>query len=149
MRIAFIASLTRRPQMREIAKSLRAMGHEVVSTWIDSDEEDDGLTDEHKRAVAIKNINDLARGQAIVVFGENREACGVHRGTRHAEFGFVYGRALFSPTGGPKHIVIVGPRETTFHHMPCLDHFGTVAEFMTWAKQQAVALRAVAERMRQ
>ena len=140
MRFAFIASLTRRQEMRVIAARLESMGHEVVSTWIDSNEEDGDMSGPQKLATAELNIDNLIQSDAVAIFTELAETAGVHKGTRHFETGAIW--AITVLMGPCRKLCVVGPRETICHYLHGFTYAEDVAEFLAWAKQ----LRGCAER---
>jgi hypothetical protein len=108
MRIYLAARFGRRLEMVAMAESIRALGHQVTSRWINGRGKPNADN-------ALYDLTDLTVADAVVSFTEDPKdpkACEafVARGGRHVEFGYALkaGKQLF----------IVGPRENIFHRLP-------------------------------
>ena len=96
------ASFSRRSELQSYARYLTAQGYEVTSRWL-GDEHVKGQTAEN----ALIDEEDVKRCDVLVAFTDE---VSLGRGGRHVEFGMA--RAL------GKELVIIGPEEHIFHHLP-------------------------------
>ena len=129
MRIALIARLGRRPEMRQIADRLEAMGYVMCSRWVRSDDEDENLDDRGKREAAVKNAHDLESADLAIAFTERWPfPRGSERGGRHADFG--YAMAVC------KRVIVVGPRENIAYCRNKVEQVDSVAEMMALVKSR-------------
>jgi hypothetical protein len=105
MRIYLAARFDRRLEMVAMAESIRALGHQVTSRWING-------FGKQNADNALYDLTDVTAADAVVSFTEDPKACEtfVARGGRHVEFGYALkaGKQLF----------VVGPRENIFHRLP-------------------------------
>jgi hypothetical protein len=114
VRIYIAARFSRRPEANALARALQKKGHVITSRWVKPDSDHvvaTGLSqqaaDSERRRFAIEDVEEPRSNS---------------RGGRHVEFGMAV--AL-------KHrLTIIGPRETVFHHLPEVEYFGTVEEFL-------------------
>jgi hypothetical protein len=127
VRIYIAARFSRRPEANALARALQKKGHVITSRWVKPDSDHvvaTGLSqqaaDSERRRFAIEDVEDVvAANWTISLMEEPRSNS---RGGRHVEFGMAV--AL-------KHrLTIIGPRETVFHHLPEVEYFGTVEEFL-------------------
>jgi nucleoside 2-deoxyribosyltransferase len=104
----------RRQELSAKAEELRALGHEVTSSWHDDTacgDRDDGhrlsATPEARAAIIARDLADIRDSHAFVAFAEP-EGSEYTRGTRHGELGVAYalGKILF----------LVGEREENLLH---------------------------------
>jgi hypothetical protein len=130
MHIYLAARYSRHPEMAKHAKKIEKAGHRVTSRWIRGshslDESiDRGQSDEVRANFAIEDIEDLTKADVVISFTEEMiEQVGrPSKGGRHVEFGM--GVAL------NKRMVVIGPREHVFHWLPNVEHYGSVAEFLS------------------
>lgn len=119
MRIYLAGRVSKRPILQEWAALLEQDGHEIVSRWSKRNSNHvsvDGLSpraaDAERERYAREDIEDIERCDCMLSLMEEPRSNG--RGGRHVEFGF--GLALGRPQ------VIVGERETVFHHLPGVHH---------------------------
>ena len=130
MKIYLAARYTRRDELREYAKALRALGHEVTSRWL-AERKDPGCTvddvteGEHLR-IAERDLEDIAAADMFVAF--TREPKGNKRGGHHVELGYALARE--------KEIILLEGRENSFHYLEGIDFFETFEEFLV-ALQEA------------
>jgi hypothetical protein len=95
--------------MRGYRDRLEAIGHKVVSQWIDYPIVDESkLRPEEWDLMAEDDVNDVASCEMLVAFTESPEA-GYMTGGRHVEFGLAI--------AWRKHAIIIGPTENIFHRM--------------------------------
>ena len=128
-RIALIARLGRRPEMREIAKRLEKLGHKACSSWVWNDSEDDGLTIAEKLGVAITNADNLESAGVVIAFTERPPMPpGSERGGRHADFGYALAVC--------KRAIVCGPRENIAYWHPKVEQVGSVAELLTLLRER-------------
>ena len=118
MKIYLAARYDRRWQMLGVASTLERAGHEVTSRWIEG-----GRGDDPAVVPAVEALLDLARADCLVAFTEESPIFPVAQsGERHVEFGIAVA------TG--KRVCIVGPRETTFHHLLSAERYATVTDLV-------------------
>ncbi len=125
MKVYLAARYSRHPEMRQIAADLRRLGHEVTARWIHGHHEYDPAEAERAEAagilspveIATDDITDLLAADAVISFTEHPNAHGRNRGGRHVEFGIALA------TG--KRLMIVGPCENVFHHLPAVEWYPT------------------------
>lgn len=125
MKIYLASMYSQRDQTREHAKTLRAAGHTVTSTWLreraplkckTADFHDRWLRDR-----AVVDLEDIDRADAILLFSVDGTKPTV-RGGRHVEFGYAMATN--------KRLFVVGPRENIFHFLPIVKHYDTVEAFI-------------------
>jgi hypothetical protein len=119
MRVYLAARYSRWQELAGYAEELRAIGYEVTSRWIKGDHElrADGQGEADHWAVvwASEDREDLLAADIVVSFTEGADVPGRARGGRHVEFGMAL------ETG--KRLLVVGPRENVFHHLPGVERF--------------------------
>ncbi len=115
MRIYVASRFSRAAEAQNVADNLTKMGHEVTSRWHAPDwtgiqEPISNRRSAKNTDVAVADMNDIFRADAMVQLGEdpNNLPANAGRGGRHVELGIALG------SGKP--VVIIGPRETVFHH---------------------------------
>jgi hypothetical protein len=127
MKIYLAARYDRRWQMLGVASTLERAGHQVTSRWIAG-----GRGDDPAVAPAVEALLDLARADCVVAFTESPPIFPVaSSGERHVEFGIALA------TG--KRLCIVGPRETTFHHLLSAERYATVSDLVAGLDETAAA----------
>lgn len=125
------AQYARRDELREYARELRALGHEVSSRWL---RERGDLSGDLTESAALyqeraeRDLTDIDLAQTLVYFTED-PAVGIKRGGRHVEAGYALGRG--------KNLYIVGPRENIFCYSQHPRHFTDWKTFITWLKLQS------------
>ena len=119
MKIYLAGRVSKRPILQAWAALLEQDGHEIVSRWSKRDSDHisvDGLSpraaDAERERFAREDIEDIRACDCMLSLMEEPRSNG--RGGRHVEFGF--GLALGKPQ------VIVGERETVFHHLQQVYH---------------------------
>lgn len=113
MKIYIAAKYPRRTEAQFLATTLRAVGHQVVSSWHEEKQYSLGVTlaeipNDDLEAMARRDLREIDRSDCVLLMSQDPEEPTV-RGARHVEFG--YGLAL------RKTLVIYGPRENIFHHL--------------------------------
>lgn len=99
--------------MASYAQDIESAGHEVVSSWIYTDDHPE-ITSLELAAAAHVDLCDLQRCELFVAFTEPTPTeCS--SGARHVELGFAMAVG--------KAIAIVGPRENIYCHLPSAAHF--------------------------
>ncbi|MCA1845765.1 MAG: hypothetical protein LC792_21740, partial [Actinobacteria bacterium] len=93
---------------------LAAAGIVVTSRWLTDPTPE--LTDDAWRALAVKDLEDIQRAEALVLFAEHAPS----GGGRHVEFGIALGLG--------KRLVVVGGIENLFQRLPRVDLAETWAE---------------------
>lgn len=127
MKIYIAARFSRRPEAHALAKALIAKGHSITSRWVKPDSDHvtpTGLSaqaaDAERTRFAVEDLEDVRAADCVVSLMESPRSNS--RGGRHVEFGIGLGF-------GHRQVVI-GPRETVFHHLPEIEHFESVEEFL-------------------
>lgn len=122
MKIYLAGRYGRRQQLREVRKSLVDLGYEVTSSWLDTDFEG-GVGSAHappemREKIALTNLKDLTRADAVVSFTEEPDSTQGKRGGRHVEFGMAVAMN--------KRLIVIGHRENVFHHLPQVESYPTI-----------------------
>lgn len=106
MKIYLAARFDRRKEIARYRKRLEALGHEVVSTWLDSTKESDSdLIYQECGKIARRELSEIKSCEVLALFTQGPED-GYTSGGHNVEFGYAVGLN--------KGIVIVGPAENIF-----------------------------------
>lgn len=141
MKIYLAGKYSSKEEIREKAAELRALGIEVTSTWLEephapntamSDVPEDDLA-----VYAQNDLTDIEMADWLVFFSED-PTTSVVRGGRHVEFGY----ALATDMG----ILVVGPHENIFHHLPEVIVISTWNEAKEFLVKESDALNEYVER---
>ena len=133
MKIYLAAKFERRAELRPIRDKLWAMGHEVVSNWIDEVKKPEGMSsDQFKRKLAVK---DLAQIESADLFILDTFVVS-ERGGKEVEFGLALGQFQGIL------VYIVGPIRNVFHHL-CDRNFDSWDEFLNFMESSADATLVV------
>lgn len=126
-KVYIAARFSRRPECNELARKLQTLGYEITSRWVKPDCDHvlpTGLSqqasDEKRCQFAQEDFEDVKACDTIISLTE--EPRSNTRGGRHVEFGM--GVAL------EKRLVVIGPQETVFHHLPDILVFHTTDHFI-------------------
>lgn len=127
MKFYIAARFSRRPEANELARRLMALGHQITSRWVKPDSDHvvpTGMSaqaaDLERERFAIEDCEDVKGCDCCVSIMEEPRSNG--RGGRHVEFGYALGLG--------KMLVVIGPRETVFHHLPTVAHFRDAEDFI-------------------
>ena len=118
------------------AEELSALGIEVTSTWLDEPYPPNTQLLDVPHDLNIKyaqaDVRDIAEADTFVFFSVPSTRATL-RGGRHVEFGMALALG--------KNIVIVGPKENIFHHLPTkrLVHVGDWSQAVTVLQQRVAA----------
>lgn len=122
MKVYIAARFSRRPEANALAHRLKELGHSITSRWVLPETDHvmpTGLSrqaeDSERQRFALEDIADVLECDCCVSLME--EPRSNSRGGRHIEFGFALAHGA--------RMMIVGPRETVFHHLPQVEHFET------------------------
>lgn len=121
MNVYLAARFALQREMAELIPKLNLLGCGVTARWITEEPStyDPSLTPEEllqaQRQWAANDYNDVIGSDVLVFFAETPDVPGRARGGRHVEFGIAL--ALGIP------ILVVGPTENIFHHLPHVEHF--------------------------
>lgn len=125
--IYIAARFSRRPEAHELSKRLRERGHTITSRWVrpgDDHVVPTGLSaqaaDAERTRFATEDCDDVTACECMISLMEEPRSNG--RGGRHVEYGMALGLG--------KRLVIIGPRETVFHHLPQVEHFETTDDLL-------------------
>ena len=114
MWIYLSARYSRKEELMGYSEQLDQAGHEVCSTWIKrSDAAPEVPTAVEDQVNALADCLDLNLAEALICFTETPRK-ELTRGGRHVEFGIALGKGI--------PVVVVGPRENIFHHLPWVHH---------------------------
>lgn len=127
-KIYLAGRFSRRPELNSLARYLRDIyGHEIVSRWVRPGDDHVISTgpskeadDSERRRFAVEDCEDLDAADWVISLMEQPRSDG--RGGRHIEFGYALAQK--------KRLTILGPRETVFHHLDCVEHFENIDEFL-------------------
>jgi nucleoside 2-deoxyribosyltransferase len=132
MKFYLAASWKTRPRMRQHARELAEMGHEVTSTWI-ANEASEGMkaadiAAQPARALrgAYADMAQIRAADTVVVFSEIPSTTG----GLHWEAGYA--------TGLNKPVVLIGDPPNVFFVLPSYGRFKTWEEFKVWLKDNTV-----------
>lgn len=125
--IYIAARFSRRHEAHALGKQLQALGHTITSRWIlpEADHvipagQSQQAADKERRRFATEDVADVLACDWMISLMEEPRSNG--RGGRHVEFGIALGLR--------RRLTIIGPRETVFHHLPEVEHFDTVEQFL-------------------
>jgi hypothetical protein len=115
-RFYFAARFSKRFALRQFRQDLEVLGHIVTSRWLDAEREDPA----ELGRCAQEDWIDVATADSIINFTEEPRCNS--RGARHAEFGIGLGLN--------KRLILIGPLEHAFHHLPQVQCFAAWADFL-------------------
>lgn len=125
--IYIAARFSKRPIANALANCLQQRGMTITSRWVKPETNHilpTGLfqqaSDSERQRFALEDISDLRNCDTIISLQEEPRNNG--RGGRHIEFG--YAIALY------KKLIVIGPKETVFHHLPEIIWFNTTTDFL-------------------
>jgi len=117
LKIYLAARYSEKEDISAQALLFRANGIEVTSTWLEERHHPDTQMSEVSRddltCYAKSDIDDILRADWFV-FHSVEPTIPTVRGGRHVEFGYALAMS--------KHILVVGPEENIFHHLPTIKH---------------------------
>src|ERR1700676_3526460 len=123
MKIYLAARYSLKKEIRKKTKNLINLGHQISSSWLQEPHNPNiqltEISDELNSFYANQDIEDIRRADWLVLFSQSPTLPGV-RGGRHVEFGYALGLG--------KKLMVVGPKENIFHHLP------NVIQVDTWEK---------------
>ena len=132
MKIYLASRFSRRHECHELGKQLEKYGYEIVSRWTLPDSDHvvpSGMSqqaaDADRERFAVEDLEDIDNCDCIVSLMEP-ESRNNTRGGRHVEFGYAHGRG--------KELVVIGCRETVFHHLPQVQHFEDVSDYLCFVE---------------
>ena len=138
MKIYLAARFSRRHEAHALGKELQKLGHVIVSRWTkpDSDHvvpvgQSAQAADAERCRFALEDCEDVRNCDWCISLMETPR--NNSRGGRHIEFGYALGLG--------KRMTIIGPRETVFHHLPCVEHFDSVEDFLRHIKADGEGVR--------
>jgi nucleoside 2-deoxyribosyltransferase len=117
MKIYLAASYDQMELMRRWEKVLHEYGHECTARWIHNAEENEKMT---LAAAALMDLDDIDAADCIISYNNGKST----RGGRHVEFGYALARG--------KEMIIVGERESVFHHLSNIEVFPTIMDVMIY-----------------
>lgn len=134
MKIYIASRFSRRHECHDVAKFLMGHGHEITSRWVKPDSDhvvpvgmSQQAADDERRRFAMEDIEDVIACDCMVSLME--EPRSNSRGGRHVEFG--YALAL------EKYMVVIGPRETVFHHLDRIEYHPTIDAFKDHVERES------------
>ena len=114
----------RRDELRRYRADLQEMGHEVTSSWLDTEFEEtqrppgvpSAAPPEERALHAHRDLEDLASAVLCISFTEPTKSK-ASRGGRHVEMGVALGKGL--------ECWVVGPRENVFHYLENIRNYAS------------------------
>lgn len=126
-KIYLAARFSRRHECHSLGKELEKTGHQIVSRWTLPDSDHvvpTGMSrqaaDSERERFAREDIEDILKCDWCISLMDEPRNNG--RGGKHIEFG--YALAL------SKRMIIIGQKETVFHHLPEVEHYDDVSAFL-------------------
>lgn len=126
-RVYIAARFSRRHECNQLAHVLQARGCVITSRWVkpgDASVLPTGISaqaaDSERQRFASEDVSDVHDANWTISLME--EPRSNTRGGRHIEFGYALARG--------QRLTIIGSRETVFHHLPYVEQFDTVGEFI-------------------
>jgi nucleoside 2-deoxyribosyltransferase len=119
MNIYLAASFKLKDELREYAKELRRLGHEVTSRWLRERAHPKTQmkpTDDYGEH-ALRDLEDIDRSDLFVIFNVDPRK-NIKRGGKHFEAGYAYASRI--------PIIVIGPNENIFY---CLR---TITKYKSW-----------------
>jgi hypothetical protein len=114
MKIYFSARHARIPELQEYAQELEALGHIVVSRWVQDPD----------KSFSRNSLHDLTTADAVISFTEEP---GVQTlGGRHVELGVAIAT--------DKTVFVIGPIENQFYRLAGSSQFDSFEKFVGWLK---------------
>jgi hypothetical protein len=130
LNIYLAASYSRRREMRGYAAQLPE-GIKNTARWIDQEvEEEDVTSDQEMRSYADRDLVDLERADAFVVFTDQPS----RRGGYWVELGLCLGNGVEA--------IVVGPRVNVFCYLPEVQRFDSWDECLASLKRRLAVARA-------
>ncbi len=126
MNIYLASKYSRMEELRSYRAELQALGHTVTSRWLDGNHEASDESDPTNADLvrwALEDIEDIHASDLLICFTGGEKSTG-----RNIEFGIM----LASNALGA--VMIVGPRESVFHHLPKVGHCDTWADALETLK---------------
>lgn len=116
MKVYLAAQYCEKYRLRALAEELESKGIEVTSTWLSEphgpNTQMHEVTEDDRQRYAITDLEDVDRADCLVFFSIEPTQS-FFRGGRHVEFGYAYAKG--------KEIIVVGPQENIFHHLPQIE----------------------------
>jgi len=132
LKIYIASRFSRRHECHALGKELENYGYQIVSRWTlpGSDHVvpvgmSQQAADAERERFALEDLEDVDECDCIVSLMEP-EARNNSRGGRLVEFGYAIGKE--------KELVVIGCKETVFHHLPKVSHFDDVAEYLCYVE---------------
>jgi len=115
MRIYLASRYSRRVEMLCIRSKLEALGHTVISRWLETEwvnrpNQSSAAPPEYREKYALIELEDIDKCTLMINFTEPPGIANAGRGGRHVEFGYALAKK--------KTIIVVGHRENLFHEHP-------------------------------
>ena len=141
MKVYIASRFSRRHEAHALGRRLQALGHTITSRWSlpDSDHvKPVGMSkqaaDAERQRFAVEDIEDLQAADCCISFMQPPRDNS--RGGRQVEFG--YALAL------GHRMIIIGPRETVFHHLPGVEHYASAEDLVDALITEGAAWAGVA-----
>lgn len=115
---------SRQEELADRANDLVMLGDAITSRWLIAPSDRDNQTDEEREQHAVENMEDVVKCDGLISFSEEPRKVPKRQelGGRHTEFGLALGLN--------KRLVVIGPREHTFHYLPLVEHYNTWQDFL-------------------
>ena len=123
MRFYVASRLSCRPQLHEVRAKLRALGHDVISTWLDESGDYSNSIEQAKK-VAMRDLCQISQVD-VLILDTTSPISKDGGGGRETEFGFALGQFQH------KKLWRVGPAKNVFHHLADMT-FDSWKEFLEY-----------------
>jgi nucleoside 2-deoxyribosyltransferase len=127
MRVYVAAPFEKKQGAKDFARLVSAEGATLVSMWLHSPYNTEGLSAEILMTEAHKDIQDIENCDIFVLLNPP-EWAPLGGGGKHVEFGYAFACG--------KRVAVVGVRSNVFHWHPVVNHFSSVSEFLSWVKHE-------------
>lgn len=122
MKIYVAGKFGMREKFRSTRDRLRALGHEVTSRWLDDNEGGSSASAgsaEKSEAAATEDVEDVRAADAVMFFSMPVGSLNTGGG-RYFELGLAFSEG--------KRLIVVGEKETIFHHLPEMEVYDSEDE---------------------
>lgn len=132
MQFYLAARYGRREELVAYSQQIEACRHKVEARWLSGSHETAELDSKAKTVAAIEDLYDINQADCFIAFTEkDGTAPNASRGGRHVELGYAIAK-------GGKLILLVGPRENVFCHLPEITAFETWEECLKYIQDLPV-----------
>lgn len=124
MKIYLASRTCRFLEMQNVRCDLEKCGHIITSRWINKDGNHRDNKKSYYARYSINDLSDIDESQVLIAFTE--PPLTHSKGDRHVELGIAIGKG--------KRVIIIGPRENVFCHLPKIEWYPDYLTFRASAK---------------